>query len=228
MEFDDDTVGFFKRYRAAIGLGSVAAVIAAATVILLLRDGDTKPTRKVQEVMQVKVLPLPPPPPPPPPQKMPEQKMVEQEPEMKPMEMPKELPKDVEPPGPLGLDAKGDGPGDAFGLVGNQGGSSLLGGGGGGGGGSRWAKYVGMVQSQIEKALRENEKTRNARLQIEVLVWPDAAGRVSRVQLLKTSGNAEIDAVLRDEVLTGIRFSEPPPKDMPVPIVTRITARRPG
>lgn len=232
MDADQEEGGFFRRHRAAVGVGMVAVLAAAITAFFLIRDSDTKPTRKVQEVMVVKVLPPPPPPPPPPPQQqIPQQKMVEQtpirEPEMKPLEQPKQAPKEAEPPGPLGLDAKGDGPGDSFGLVGNPGGGGLFGG-GGGGGGSRFGWYVSMVQTQIEKALRENEKTRNSRLQIGILVWPDATGRVTRVQLMSSTGNADIDAVLRNEILPGIRFSEAPPKDMPLPIVTRITARRPG
>jgi outer membrane biosynthesis protein TonB len=162
--------------------------------------------------------------------------MVEQTPvknqiiEDKPIEKPKEAPprdsKDEPPPGPLALAAKGEGPGDLFGLGGNPGGRGLLGGNGGGGGGSRWGWYASIVQSQIEAALRANQKTRHAVMQFQVRLWSDASGRVSRVQLVSSTGNSELDAAVRDEVLSGLTLREPPPKDMPMPIITRVTARK--
>ena len=108
--------------------------------------------------------------------------------EDKPVETPKdEPPKDAKndepPPGPLALDAEGQGPGDGFDLGGKPGGKGFLGG-GGGGGGSRWGWYAGMVQSQIESALRANQKTRNAVMRVQVRLWSDGTGRVNRVQLV--------------------------------------------
>jgi len=50
---------------------------------------------------------------------------------------------------------------------------------------------------------------------------------VSRVQVSST-GDAELDAVIRNEVFGGRVLREPPPKDMPMPMVARVTARRPG
>jgi hypothetical protein len=158
-----------------------------------------------------------------------EQTPVKQEiPEEKPMEQPKETPPDNSepPPGPLGLDDAGKGPGD---LLGRPGGRGLIGGGGGGtGGASRFGWYASIVQTQIEAALRANEKTRHAVMQIQVRLWPDSTGRINRVQLVSSSGNSELDAVVRDQILSGMTLREPPPKDMPLPIVTRVTARAPG
>ena len=160
--------------------------------------------------------------------------MVEQTPvkqeiiEEKPMDVPKETPPDDSepPPGPLGLDDAGKGPGD---LLGRPGGRGLIGGGGGGGGGgTRWGWYASIVQTQIEAALRANERTRHAVMQIQVRLWPDSTGRINRVQLVSSSGNSDLDAVIRDQILGGMTLREPPPKDMPLPIVTRVTARSPG
>jgi periplasmic protein TonB len=50
---------------------------------------------------------------------------------------------------------------------------------------------------------------------------------VSRVQVSST-GDPELDAVIRNEVFGGLVLREPPPKDMPMPMVARVTARRPG
>jgi periplasmic protein TonB len=225
--------GSWRRHGAGIGAG-IAAVAVVVVAVTMLRGGDTEPPRKVPEIHLVTIQPPPPPPPPPPPQQLPQPKMVEQTPikepeikEEKPLEKPKEAPPKPEAPpaGPLGLDAKGEGPGDAFNLAGRAGGNGLL---GGGGGGSRWGWYASIVQTQIEQALRENEKTRNAKLRIEVRLWSDASGRIERVQLLSSTGDAAIDDVIENQVLIGLRLREPPPKDMPMPIVARLTERLAG
>jgi outer membrane biosynthesis protein TonB len=150
--------------------------------------------------------------------------------EEKPIEKPKDAPPkdskdDAPPPGPLALDAKADGPPDNFNLGSNPGGRGLLG--GGGGGGSRWGWYASIVQQQIEAALRANPKTRFAVMQMQLRLWADASGRIVRVQLGSSTGNLEVDAAIRDEVLARIVLREPPPRDMPMPMVTRVSARRP-
>jgi outer membrane biosynthesis protein TonB len=84
------------------------------------------------------------------------------------------------------------------------------------------------VQAQIEAALRANPKTRNAILQVQVRLWADSSGRVNRVQMVTSTGDSVLDEVLRSEILERLVLREPPPKDMPMPIVTRITERKSG
>ncbi|WP_426425303.1 TonB C-terminal domain-containing protein [Bradyrhizobium genosp. A] len=220
--------GSLLRYGVALAL--IFGLFGGAGYLLTSHD-DMPPPRQVRELTIVNVLP--PPPPPPPPQKMPEQKMIEQ-PKMaeqefkedKPVDKPKEEPvKDSEPPGPLSLDAKAVGPGDLFNLGGKPGGNPY---GGGGGGGSRWGWYASIVQAQIEAAIRSNTRTRNAVMQVRIRLWADGSGRVNRVELASSTGDAELDATIRDSVLGGLTLREPPPKDMPMPVVTRVTARRPS
>jgi outer membrane biosynthesis protein TonB len=226
-----------RRVLVMVGTGALVLAVLVGGIGALL-SGDSDPPKKVQEFTIVALVPPPPPPPPPPPQQPPpEQKMIEQTPtkqeipEEKPVDIPKDAPpkdsNDEPPPGPLALGEKGQGPGDQFGLSGNPGGRGLIGG-GGSGGGSRWGWYASIVQSQIEAALRANEKTRHAVMQIQVRLWSDGTGRVSRVQLVSTTGSAELDAIIRDQVLSGLTLREPPPKDMPMPINMRVTARKPS
>jgi outer membrane biosynthesis protein TonB len=141
--------------------------------------------------------------------------------EEKPVDIPKDAPPDSGPdptPGPpdLGL---GNGPGSG-GLAQGKGR-----GGGGGGGNSRFGWYASIVQSQMEAALQANEKTRYASMQAVIRVWLDGTGKVSRVQLSPSTGDGALDATIRDQVIGGMRMREPPPRDMPMPIITRITAR---
>jgi periplasmic protein TonB len=219
------------RYSAIL---VVVVLVIGGAFYLFSRGDNAPPKRQVRDLTVVKIMPPPPPPPPPPP--MPEQKMIEQpkmaEPEIKqdkPIEKPKDEPakdaKNDEPPGPLSLDAKAEGPGDLFQLGGHPGGNPY----GGGGGGSRWGWYATIVQEQIEAALRGNEKTRNAVVDADIVrVWADSSGRVTRVQLATSAGNPELDAAIRNEALGGLVLREPPPKDMPMPIVVRLTLRRPS
>jgi outer membrane biosynthesis protein TonB len=211
-----------------------ATVMLAGGAALLMLGDNTPPPRRVPEPIIVRLVPPPPPPPPPPEQKEPEPEVIEQpkmvEPETKdePIEEPKEEAEneanDEPPPGPLALDAEAEGPGDAMGLGANPGGRGLL----GGGGRSRWGWYASMVQGEIESALRNNAKTRNSLMQVQLRLWADSSGRINRVQIVSSNGTAELNAVLQNVVLSGLRLREGPPGDMPMPMVTRITVRRPS
>lgn len=160
---------------------------------------------------------------------MAEPEIKQEEPVETPKEAPPDQPADEPPPGPLGLDAAAEGPGDAFGLAGKPGGKGLgLGnGGGGGGGGSKWGWYAAIVQQQIEAAMRRNPRTRAAKTQLQIRIWADKSGRITRAVPTST-GDAELDAAIRNDVLAGLSLRQPPPDDMPMPIVMRVTARRPG
>ncbi|WP_244443470.1 energy transducer TonB [Bradyrhizobium sp. Ai1a-2] len=218
------------RYGAALAV--IALLFGGVGYWLFGRD-DLPPPRQVREITIVNITPPPPPPPTPPP---PEQKMIEQpkmaEPEFKedkPIEKPQDEPvkdaKNDEPPGPLSLDAKATGPGDLFNLGGKPGGNPY---GGGGGGGSRWGWYTTIVTSQMEAAIRANPRTRNMSGQLQVKLWADSTGRINRVLLVPSTGDAELDALISNDVLGRLTLREPPPKDMPMPMVTRLTARRPS
>jgi periplasmic protein TonB len=218
------------RYGGAL---AVIAILFGGVVFWFVGHDDVPPPRQVREITIVNVVPPPPPPPPPPmieqPKIVDQPKMIDQEIEReKPADKPKDEPvkdaKNEEPPGPLSLDAKAVGPGDLFNLGSKPGGSPY----GGGGGGSRWGWYASIVQSQIETALRANSRTRNATMQVQIRLWADSSGHVNRIELASSTGDAELDAAIRNDVLGNLTLREPPPKDMPMPMVTRVTARRPS
>ncbi len=234
----DESTNAEPKNRNRILIGS--AFLAATAIIVggaawMMNQDKTPPPRRIPEPIVVQIMPPPPPPPPPPPQAMPEEKMIEQpkmvEPEIKdePIDKPEDKADnndkdDAPPPGPLALDAAAEGPGDAMGLGSNPGGRGLF----GGAGRSRWGWYASMVQAEIESALRNNAKLRNSLMQAQIRIWADSTGRISRVQIVSSTGNAEFDSALQNEVLPGLRLREGPPGDMPMPMVTRITVRRPS
>src|SRR5262249_10355899 len=130
------------------------------------------------------------------------------------------------PPPDLGTGLKGDGPGNDFGL-GNGSGNNVIGGNNGSGGG-KWGWYASQVQGRVADAMRQNSRTRGATMRVEVRIWPDRSGRVTRAQLVQSTGDAAMDNVIKNEVLTGLQLQEPPPAGMPMPIVLRLTAKRPN
>jgi len=206
---------FFKRFRIAIIVTTVL-IVGIFVVAKLASSGGSS---KRDTLTLVSIAPPPPPPamtPPPPPPQQEEQKI--EEPMIK-EDQPKEAPPPDEPP--LGTGIKGPG-GDNFGLGSGSGNGRI-----GGGDGSKWGWYASQVQSRIQQALQQNRKTRTASMSVNVRVWADPNGRISRAQLAGSTGDPALDSTLRDEVLTGLQLPEPPPAGMPAPITLHVTARRP-
>src|SRR5262249_5448567 len=154
---------------------------------------------------------------------------------LKPQDLlPPDEPRPASPPaGPLALASEGEGPGDAFNLAGNPGGRGLLSGGGlgdgsgglGGGGGNPFGRDFAQAAAELGEPLPRNKPTPSASLRVELRLWTDPAGRVSKVQLLRSTGDAEVDQAIQSVV--GLRLRQPPPPGSPMPMVLRVTARRP-
>ena len=89
-------------------------------------------------------------------------------------------------------------------------------------------EYADLWALKWADVLRSNRKTRAASISaLQVRVWPDATGRITRAQLVGSTGQRELDATLQNEVLTGLQLQAPPPAGMPAPIVLRLNLRRP-
>jgi periplasmic protein TonB len=224
-----------------IGPGLMTGMACIATLVVaahLLSGGSETPKRRVNDIVKIHIIQPPPPPPPPPPkaERPPEPpRMIRQtpirQPEVKPerpMERPQAPPKlDNNPPPDLGLDAKGEGPGDNFGLYGHPGGNGFFGNGGNGeGGGSRFGWYAGAIQGQIQKCLRDNEKLATSEYRTSYKIWVSSAGR-PRVELISSTGDTAIDSLIR-QVLAANCTVQPPPEDLPQPIIIGTRARQGG
>ena len=94
---------------------------------------------------------------------------------------------------------------------------------------SRFGLYAAQVQSRIEEALLQNNKTGTALISgVVIRIWVDNTARITRAQLVGTLGDPSLDSAITNEVLTGLQLKEPPPSDMPMPIVVRVTTHRPS
>ncbi|MBX7208530.1 MAG: hypothetical protein K1X78_09480 [Verrucomicrobiaceae bacterium] len=237
MNWDDEEESIWQRHRWLLPacITMLGGGVAFAFVQVKPKDEAPPPPKpeKMIFIAPLPPLPKPPPPPPPPKPKPPEpeeqkkEEMIEQpkveEPEQKP-----EPAKD-DPPPALGTAIKGDGAGDGFGLSGS--GNGMVGGSGNGTGrkkGSAFGWYAGQVQSSIADAVRRHGKTKFATGQRTVRIWVDATGRITRASISGGGGEADVNAALNGEVLTGLQLREAPPSNMPMPIVLRISGQRPN
>ncbi|MBR1087501.1 TonB family protein [Bradyrhizobium manausense] len=90
--------------------------------------------------------------------------------------------------------------------------------------GNRWGAYASAVQSALEAGMKANARTRGKSFEVRCEIWVDPKGHVTRVELAKPSGDADIDAALRNEVLPRLALPAPA-SDMPMPVKGHITAR---
>jgi hypothetical protein len=63
-------------------------------------------------------------------------------------------------------------------------------------------------------------------MDVVVRIWIDEIGCINRAEFSPT-GNAAVDAALRNDVLKDKRLSGPPPAGMRMPVKLRLTATRP-
>jgi hypothetical protein len=68
------------------------------------------------------------------------------------------------------------------------------------------------TRQQIEAAFRNK--------QVQIQLWADGDGRIYRIQMISSTGDAQLDAIIRDDVLGSLMLGEPLPSDMPVPTIT--------
>ncbi len=235
IEDDEDERGFFARHRMLIVMISLLVV---GVGIWMAFFGKSEPKKRSTSSVVNITLPPPTPPPtpvptPPPPQEPVERPESPDTPEFVEETQPDSPPEPQEAPPAetLGSNIQGDGPADGFGLTG-RGGSGLIGGTGtgrgAGGSGSKYGAYAGKVQRAVADALRTHKKTKVASLSLEVRVWADATGRITRVRLAQSTGDPELDRAISEEALANLQLPDMPPADMPMPIVMRITAQRPN
>ena len=208
-------------------LGGLGVIILVAILAYLFRELFDKPAQSKKQVQQISVVQPPTPPPPPPkpeikPPEVKEEKMPdpETEPEPEP-EAPEPDQEPAEAPGDqLGVDAEGGAGSDGFGLVGKKGGSGLI----GGGGGNAIIWYGQHVQRELTDELQKTlrDRARQTKYTAVLHVWIKPDGNIDRVELVNSSGTAEIDEALKLAISQVRGRFKPPPERMPQPLKIRI------
>lgn len=213
--------------------------IAAATLLFVLGywvlGSLSKPSKAARpKPQQIAVLRQQPPPPPPKPQEKPKEPELKKEEVKLPDPEPEPKAADAEPPPAqdLGIDAQGGAGSDGFGLQGRPGGRDIttIGGTGDGTGLGRaqYAFYGGLVQSHLQEALGRDRRLRSVDYRATVRVWFAADGRIQRVELVDGSGDATVDAALRQTIAEAAPMKQPPPPEMPQPVRLQVTSRGAG
>ena len=217
---------WLRRWPVLLGIVLSLLVLIA---IWVLKDKFQKPPQTKKVVQQITMIQPPPPPPPPPEVKPPEPEVEEKIEEPEPEPEPEPAPEEAEPAPAgeeLGLDADGTAGADGFGLAARKGGQSIL---GGGGGGNAVIFYGGQVKRQIEDGLQSllaDTPAGHASYSVLVHVWVSADGRISRSELMDSSGDAAVDQALRDALpRLPPSVGKPPPPNMQQPVKFRLRSR---
>lgn len=197
-EYDDDEGSGIAKVAIA---GVVILGLVGGAVYWFLSSSNGPQRQPAPPVVQLKLLPPPPPPPPPPKVPPPEPQKVVDTPKMvEPMKpvTASAPPKAPGPPpaGPLGLDAKGSGPGDAFGLHGGGGGD----GDGGGGGGTVEGYYASQVKSALDECVAEDGRLSHATGRVQFIVHVDDDGNATGVDFQSRFDDSRDNTALEDIV----------------------------
>jgi len=204
--------GHKRDYRVAVIVA--VAVLAAGYGIASVIGGDHTPRKRVMDTVALRLVPPPPPPkqePPPPPPKLMEKPKIQ--PPLDKVEPPKQV--DAPPPGPLALDAKGGAGSDSFGLGGKPGGADYS----GDGNGARFSHYGSLVQAQISKILRADERLKGVRFRGTVRIRLTADGTVAGIELLHGTGDSNVDQYIQQDIAGKPGLPEAAPTDLPKMVV---------
>jgi outer membrane biosynthesis protein TonB len=233
---------FLRSNGIGLAAGVVLLVLGLFAVKFVSGTRSTTAPRKTMQFSVVNIQPAPPQrPTPPPPEVKQQPPKIEDPPETTRVALKQTdfTPPDMSRPAPgggrLSLAAEGEGPGDAFNLVGNPGGRGILTGGGlgdgggddlgsGSGGAARFGWYYARIATDIQEAFRRHKVLANASTRVDLRVWAEAGGRILKVQLITSTGDPAVDEAIQS--IVGLRLTEPPPADIPMPMIARFTARR--
>lgn len=197
-------------------IASIAKFGVPAVVLVLIAVGiwrlasDTAGERR--EAPQTAVVALTPPPPPPPPKEKPPEpeppKVVDQ-PDPKPTPPPP-TPQPQQAQSNDALTARQGAAAGNFGLAAGDGSGSRI---GGKPGGEGFAAYAERVRAEIHRAA-SGERALQGKYRVEVRVWIDDDGRISRAEIADGSGDRRRDAAL-ERLLVGLQLSQRPPPKLP-------------
>ncbi len=210
-EFEE---GWSSRLRGLAVPGAILLIVAGAILYFL---HDTAGIRREAPPLPTLIATLPPPPPPPPPKQQPEpEKKIEQP--LKPVEQPKAADNS---PKPVTINGPAQAGSDAFNVGAGAGGGDI--GSGGGFGEANYTRYLGTA---LQQTVQNDDRVNHLVFSADMAVWVDPNGRVTRVAVLKTTGDPTIDKDLVAALQDMPALDEPPPATLEFPQRVRIEGRR--
>jgi TonB family protein len=202
-------------------------LVGIAMLIWHLAGSKVGVRRSAPRIATITPLPPPPPPPkekPPEPKKMEEEKQVIDKPTepLKPVEAPKQS-NDVAKQVTINSDAQAGS--DAFNIGAGSGGGMVGAGGGTGTGTGSYDQYLGYA---IQQAIQRDERVNHLVFEVRVDIWMDADGRLTKAQLVGSSGTDKTDEALAEALHAMPRIDALPPANTHFPLRVSIRGRRPG
>jgi len=199
--------------------GILVTATAGGAAVYYIQKFISSPPPQPKKLVQTVQLIRPPPPPrierPPEPPKVDEEKIPE------PEQPTPDAPADQPPAGDLlGLDAEGGAGSDGFGLIGKKGGRDLL-----ATGGDRFAWYSGVLKDDLLSFLSGNQIIRQRAYSVNIRLWLDGRGAVTRVSLSSSTGDRDLDRELQTLLGSLAKVAQAPPADMPQPVQIRLVSR---
>jgi protein TonB len=88
-----------------------------------------------------------------------------------------------------------------------------------------FANYATAIKGELQRQLARIKELRQQAYQVDLHLWVGRDGRVTRHELLGSTGDTDIDEMIR-QALAGIGFSMLPPDQMPQPIRLRVVTGR--
>ncbi len=225
----DPDRGWRRWVRRAILL----LLLAGAAWLLWRFAADRAGVKRAQAPQVTTVIPVPPPPPPPPPQVKPPPKT--QPTVQTPVTRPTPVPKPSETPKPsdnqpkqMTMNAPAQAGSDNFNIGVGDGGGMAGSGGGGRFGNSTYRQYLAfLLQRTVEHDRQVQEAGGGARFAVELNLWLEPDGRVTRVTVGKSTGEPKLDDALVNAVQSLGKLDEPPPPGATYPVLVRLSGRRP-
>ncbi len=202
----------------------VALLAAAAYGLWLLSNQTIGKEKKAPPTTTALLLPPPPPPPPPPPQEKPPEPTETTKPV--PVETPTPTPQKADTPAAVSIDSAATGAGDSYGLQGGgpggMGGVGSTGTGTGPAGGISDTFYGQNLRNALQQRIQDQDGVNRQVFSADFAIWVDPRGRVTKAELLRTSGDARRDQKLI-AILEGADDLDAPPASIRFP--ARITVR---
>lgn len=100
----------------------------------------------------------------------------------------------------------------------------MAGGGGGGLGNGTYSQYLAYA---FQRLLRDNPELRNLVFNLQAEIWLSAAGEITRVELLRGSGEPEVDAQVVAALRAAPALDQRPPASLTLPVKIALQGRRP-
>jgi len=185
-------------------------------------------SKSVHKAPKISLMPTTPPPPPPPPK---EEKRPEPPKDQKEIKVDQPAPPKDAPAAPPSQDLKMDGPAgdgpsafsagkitsDDISNVGKSGAAVVP-----SGMFSPFNNYATAVKGELQRFLARNKDLRQRAYRIDVELWVGRDGALSRYELMGSSGDTEVDELIRQSLSTMSNFTQVPPERMPQPIRMRL------